>query len=353
MCARHSCFIVPPDVLSKLAQDESMPAESRQAMHDTAALEPVWRGLRNAQTEAVQLGLLAKGISSARFAGILAPAPAVIVFDCKNTRSLPGVPVPNPGTSTDITAKRAFEETTAVATFYQQCFGRNSIDHAGMTLISSIHYGVQYANAFWNGSQMTYGDGDGQILTDFTAAIDIIGHELTHGITQFTAGFDDTDEPGALDESMSDVFGSMFRQWRKKQTVAKADWLIGADILGPVAKAKGYTCLRNMAVPEDKQCLTATPQPWHYKDYISGGDPHDNSGVPNHAFYLAATSIGGRSWDKAGKVWYAALTSPKAGKSTNMKAFASLTRAAAKSLFPADPAVYSGVDDAWTQVGIS
>ena len=131
------------------------------------------------QTEAIQSSLRASGITSLQVAGVLASVPAVTVYDCKNTRSLPGSPVSNPGSSSDITAKRAFDTTRAVVDFYRQCFGRNSIDDAGMTLMSSIHYGVRYDNAFWNGAQMTYGDGDGQVFTDFTKADDVIGHELT------------------------------------------------------------------------------------------------------------------------------------------------------------------------------
>ncbi|OBB65841.1 M4 family metallopeptidase [Mycobacterium sp. 852014-50255_SCH5639931] len=351
MGARRGCCIVPTDVLRKLAEDESMPAESRQAFRKSVALEPAWRTLRIAHTEALQASLLARGITSPRLAGVLAPAPEVTVYDCKRTPSLPGTRIPKPGSSTDITAKRAFDETTAVARFYQQCFGRNSIDDAGMTLMSSIHYDERYANAFWNGAQMVYGDGDGEIFIDFTTSNDVIAHELTHGVTEHTAGLIYEQEPGALNESISDVFGSMFRQWRKKQTVAQADWLIGADILGPAAIAKGYTCLRDMAQPGAKHCLS--PQPSHYRDYIRGGDVHENSGIPNHAFYLAAMAIGGRSWEKAGKVWYGALTSAKARPGTKFKAFADLTRSAAKSLFPTESAVYRGVDDGWTQVGIS
>ena len=350
MCDRGDCFIVPTGVLLRLAEDESIPAESRQAMRDCVAVEEAWRGLRNAQTEAIQASLLATGITTLQVAGVLATVPAVTVYDCKNTRSLPGSPVSNPGSSADITARRAFDTTHAVIDFYRQCFGRNSIDDAGMTLISSIHYSVRYDNAFWNGAQMTYGDGDGQIFLDFTKADDVICHELTHGVTQFTAGLDYSDEPGALNESVSDVFGTMFYQWRRKQTVAQADWLIGADVLGPVAIAKGYTCLRDMIQPGSRHCLSR--QPSHYRDYIPEGDPHDNSGIPNHAFYLAATTIGGRSWERAGKVWYAALTSPEAYRFTTFKEFATLTRAAARSLFPRDTNVYRGVDDAWTRVGI-
>jgi Zn-dependent metalloprotease len=350
MCVRSGRFIIPTGVLRRLADDSSIPAETRQALLDSVVVEQAWRELRDAHTEATQSGFLAKGISSLRVAGVLAPVPAVTVYDCKTTQSLPGSPVSDPGKSSDLTAKRAFDTTRGVVDFYQKCFGRNSVDDAGMTLMSSIHYGVRYDNAFWNGSQMTYGDGDGQIFTDFTKSDDVIGHELTHGVTQFTAGLDYSDEPGALNESVSDAFGAMFHQWRAKQTVAEADWLVGPGVLGPVAIAKGYTCLRNLAEPGSRHCLS--PQPSHYRDYVPGGDPHENSGIPNHAFYLAATSIGGQAWEKAGKVWYAALTSPKARPSAGFNQFATLTRAAAKSLFPRDADVYRGVDDAWTRVGI-
>ena len=347
MCER---FIVPTAVLRRLADDESIPEDSRAALRDSVTVESSWRRLRDAHTSATRASLLAGEISGLGFAGVLATVPAVTVYDCKNTRSLPGTPVADPGISTDLTAKRAFDTTRSVVDYYRECFGRNSIDNAGMTLMSSIHYGVRYANAFWNGAQMTYGDGDGRVFTDFTKSDDVIGHELTHGVTQFTAGLDYSDEAGALNESISDAFGAMFHQWRNDQAVVDADWLIGPGVLGPAAIAKGYNCLRNLADPGSRQCLS--PQPSHYANYITGGDPHDNSGIPNHAFYLSATNVGGRSWEKVGKVWYAALTSPKASAAMDFSEFAALTRAAARSRFPRDRDVYRGVDDAWTRVGI-
>lgn len=347
MCDR---FIVPTAVLRRLAEDDTIPAESREALRESIAVEDSWRELRDAHTTATQAGMLAAKITGLALSDALAAVPAVTVYDCKNTRSLPGSPVAHPSDSTDVTAKRASDTTRAVVDYYRECFGRNSVDDAGMTLMSSIHYGVRYDNAFWNGAQMTYGDGDGRVFTDFTKSDDVIGHELTHGVTQFTAGLDYTEEPGALNESISDAFGAMFHQWRNKQAVSDADWLIGPGVLGPAAIAKGYNSLRNMADPGSRQCLS--PQPSHYSDYTPGGDPHENSGIPNHAFYLAATYVGGRSWEKTGKVWYAALTSPKAIAATDFGEFAALTRSAARSLFPHDRDVYRGIDDAWTRVGI-
>lgn len=344
MISGCGCFIIPKAVIDRFSHDETLPEPTRRAFMDTAAIEPNWRRIRQAMT--------ATPISGPRFAisAEVSLSPSVLVFDCKGTTSLPGNPVGNPKSSADPTAKRTYEMTKQVAEFYSKCFGRNSLDGNGMSLLSSIHYGIDYNNAFWNGSQMTYGDGDGRIFTDFTASDDVIAHELTHGVTQFTAGLKYTNEAGGLNESISDVFGSMFRQWRARQTADTADWLIGADILGPDAKEKGYRCLRDLADPGAGHCLS--PQPAHYSQYQPGGDPHDSSGIPNHAFNLAAIALGGPSWEVAGKIWYAALTSPKATKGMSFSRFAGLTRQAAKTLFAGSANVYTAVDEAWSQVGL-
>lgn len=343
------CFIIPQDVLLRLADDDNIADDSRAALSATAASEPTWRTLRTAYSKATRAGLLARSESFTEVAKPLAVAPDTPVFDCKNTTSLPGTPVPNPGSSTDATVKRAHDETAAVAKFYQECFGRNSVDDAGMTLVSSVHYDVRYSNAFWDGSQMTYGDGDGEIFLDFTSSNDVIGHELTHGVTQYTAGLVYRDEPGGLNESVSDVFGSMFRQWQAGQTAEQADWLIGKDIMGPRAISKGYTCLRDMADPSAAHAMA--PQPSHYRDYVAGSDPHESSGIPNHAFHLAATAYGSHSWEAVGTVWYDALTSTKARPNMKMKTFANLTRQIAAAR-PASADVHKAIDGAWKAVGL-
>jgi len=272
------------------------------------------------------------------------------VFDCHHTTTLPGTAVVNPGTSADGTIKRAYVEEESVAKFYWNIFKRDSIDGNHMTLISSVHYGVNYNNAFWNGAQMTYGDGDGKVFLDFTLGDDVIGHELTHGVTQHSLALVYSGEAGGLNESMSDVFGSMFRQWEKNQTAATADWLIGSDIMGPVSKGKGYTCLRDMAAPKAAHALA--PQPDHYYPGIGNLDPHYSSGVPNLAFTNAAKAIGGKSWEKAGQIWYKALTGFGPSPNMTMSQFASRTRALSTSMFPALPAVHTAVHNAWTGVGL-
>lgn len=333
------CSIIPLKVLEKLSEDGSLSDASRRSFLDTSRLDPKLRRLRNAQPAAGLLGMAP-----------LTATPSVMVFDCRETTSLPGALVPTPDKSTDASARRVFAETTAVAEFFSTCFGWNSVDGRGMTLVSSLHYGSRYNNAMWNGAQMIYGDGDGEIFVDFSAGIDVIAHELTHGVTQNTAGFVYRDQPGALNESISDVFGSMYRQWREKQTVDRADWLIGAEILGPAARARGLTCLRDMANPGADHCLS--PQPSHYSDYIPGGDVHDNSGIPNRAFHLAAMALGGNSWTRAGKVWFAALTSRRTLKTSSIARFAGQTLTSAQTMFKADPAVYAAVSNAWKTVGV-
>jgi Zn-dependent metalloprotease len=340
-----TCFIIPRDVLTRLSQDTELGAELRKNLLDTAQISHEMRALRT------QAGLLTSvALAHADALPVVAAAPAVTVYDCHHTYTLPGTPVPNPGGSTDPTAKRTFGETTNVAKFYKDVFGRNSIDNHGMTMMSSIHYGVKYNNAMWNGSQMIYGDGDGQIFIDFTTGDDVIGHELTHGVTQHSLQLAYANEAGGLNESMSDCFGSMFRQWEHKQDVKHADWLIGHDIMGPVSKGKGLTCLRDMAHPDAKHCLA--PQPTKYSQITPGMDPHYSSGPPNLAFYTACMDYGGHSWDPIGKVWYHVLTHSGAIPNMTMHDFAARARQAAHTLYAGTPKVFAAVDKGWKHIGL-
>ncbi|GAB3191488.1 M4 family metallopeptidase [Hydrogenophaga aquatica] len=337
------CSIVPKEVLDRFAGDEQLETSLRKAAWDSAQVSEALRGLRLQYAELTGLAPFT-GVESPR----LAASPAVRIYDCKNTRTLPGTPVDRPLSSGDDTAKRCFTETKAVAKFYRTVFGRNSIDNAGMALVSSIHYGRNYNNAMWNGSQMIYGDGDGKLFIDFTAANDVIAHELAHGITQHSLRLAYSGDAGGLNESMSDCFGTMFRQWAAKQQAAEADWLIAADIIGPVARERGYTCLRNMANPADESALA--PQPTRYSQITPGMDPHYSSGPPNLAFATACMALGGKSWERIGRVWYAALTMSGANPGMTMPQFAARTRQLAEQLYPRHAKVAAAVDAGWQKV---
>jgi Zn-dependent metalloprotease len=338
-----TCFIVPAPALKKLASDPKLPAKVRKAAANTAIISDEIRKLRDQALFVTMAASLAAPPVRA-----LAATPAITVYDCKHHQTLPGTPVPKPGSASDATAKRTFKETTGVADFYKKVFNRNSIDDAGMTMMSSIHYGTNYNNAMWNGSQMVYGDGDKQLFVDFTRGDDVIGHELTHGVTQHSLQLAYSGDAGGLNESISDCFGTMFRQWQANQDVTKADWLIGHDIIGSVAKKKGYTSLRNMADPADVHCIA--PQPTKYSQITPGMDPHYSSGPPNLAFCLACKAVGGKSWEKVGQIWYRALTGFGPSPNMKMKDFANRTRKLAKQMYKTNAAVAAAVDQAWKQV---
>lgn len=340
-----TCFIVPLDILTKLAQDPLLPPEIRKAAADTARIAHEIRLLR---IQALRLTSVASMLETPVSA--LAAAPAVTVYDCKHTQTLPGTPLGSPEGTEDDSARRTYEETTKVAKFYKDVFGRNSIDNGGMTMMSSIHYGNRFNNAMWNGSQMLYGDGDNSIFIDFTKGNDVIGHELTHGVTQHSLQLEYRDDAGGLNESLSDCFGSMFRQWEKNQDSASADWLIGSDIMGPTARGRNITCLRDMADPAGAHCLAA--QPTQYSQVTPGMDPHYSSGPPNLAFCTACKTLGGKSWEKIGQVWYRSLTGFGPSPEMKMPDFANRTRQVASQMFGGTPAVGGAVDAGWKAVGL-
>ena len=340
-----TCFIIPKDVLDRFSGDKKLSAELRKASADTSRVSTELRKLR---TQAGALTTASRSLGAHLVD--LAASPKVSVYDCKHSQTLPGTPITNPKASKDATIKRTFSETTQVAQFYKKVFNRNSIDDAGMTMMSSVHFGVNFNNAMWNGSQMLYGDGDGKLFVDFTKGNDVIGHELTHGVTQNSLQLAYQNDAGGLNESVSDCFGSMFRQWQANQDAAAADWLIGKDIMGPTAQARGFTCLRNMANPADTKALA--PQPTKYSQITPGMDPHYSSGPPNLAFCVACKTIGGRSWETIGQVWYGVLTGSGAHPNMTMPEFAARTRQVAAQKFGANPKVAAAVDTGWKQVGL-
>jgi Zn-dependent metalloprotease len=337
------CCIVPPHILRELSQ-RGDDAQRDWAFH-TLTLSEQLRGQRTVVGSFPSL--------------IATPAGEKrrTVYNAQNRQRLPGKLVRGEGdpATKDPAADEAYDAAGATYDFYNQIFGRNSVDDRGLRLDSTVHYGVKYDNAFWNGSQMVYGDGDGQIFDRFTKSIDVIGHELTHGVTQYTASLDYQDQPGALNESMSDVFGSLVKQWTLKQTADQADWLIGEGLFTPNVKGKALRSMKEPGTAYDDPKLGKDPQPAHMKDLYKGdgdnGGVHINSGIPNRAFYLAATEIGGYAWEKAGKIWYTALTS-RLQSDSDFAAAANITIQIAGELYGNGSKEQNAVRNGWQQVGV-
>jgi hypothetical protein len=343
--------IVPPHIIEAIARNGT-PQQRARALR-TLGIDTSLRSARLTQ----------------RVRAAMAPPPAVgaaaapnkqrSVFTANNTFSLPGILVRNEGQAPvgDAAVDEAYDGLGATFDLFWNVYGRNSIDDAGLPLPATVHFGQDYDNAFWDGERMVFGDGDGQLFNRFTIAIDVIGHELTHGVTEATAALEYHDQPGALNESLSDVFGSLVKQYSHNppQTAAQADWLIGAGLFTPQVNG---VALRSMSAPGtayDDPVLGRDPQPAHMRDYVNtptdNGGVHINSGIPNRAFYLLATALGGFAWERAGRIWYATLLDSRLTATASFQQFAELTVDVAGTQFGA--AERQAVADAWQQVGIT
>ncbi|MEO8936968.1 MAG: M4 family metallopeptidase [Burkholderiaceae bacterium] len=279
------------------------------------------------------------------------------IYDAKNGESLPGKAVRTEGgkASSDVAVNEAYDGLGATFDFYQKAYSRNSIDDEGLHLDATVHYKTSYDNAFWNGQQMVFGDGDGSLFNRFTIAVDVIGHELTHGVTGDEVNLVYLGESGALNESVSDVFGSLVKQFQLGQTADKADWLIGAGLL---AKGVKGIALRSMKAPGtayDDPVLGKDDQPGHMRDYVhtsaDSGGVHTNSGIPNHAFFLAATAIGGNAWAKTGRIWYETVRDKQLKKTADFRHFAQRTVINAAHLF--GQTEKAAILKAWSDVGVN
>jgi len=257
----------------------------------------------------------------------------------------------------DKATDEAYEGLGDTFDFFHEIFDRNSIDDEGMPLRGVVHFGEQYPNAFWDGRRMVFGDGDGAVLGRMTRSLDVIGHELGHGVTEDEAALEYLGQSGALNESMSDVFGSLVKQRKHNQKADAADWLIGSEVWTP--KITG-DALRSMKAPGkayDDPLVGKDPQPAHIRDYVEtledNGGVHINSGIPNHAFYTVATKLGGFAWERAGRIWYEALQHPALKPTTGFARFARITRRVAERLHGQQGGEVKAVIAGWKKVGIS
>lgn len=214
--------------------------------------------------------------------------------------------------------------------------------------VATVNYGQGYDNAFYDGSEMVFGDGDGVLFTRFTRAVDVCAHELCHGVTAETGpGLDYDGESGALNESLSDAFGATARQLRLGLAVSDPKgWLIGADILGPGIQGRGLRDMLHPGTAFDDPKLGKDDQPDRYSDYVrtsgDNGGVHTNSGIPNRAFAVAAFSLGDSV--KTLGIWHRALRDLPTAK-PSFRQFAEATVAAAGQ----DAAV---VANAWAVVEV-
>ena len=353
----HICTIIPPDILRRISEKHPS-KEVRDAAHNTV----VETAKLSSGREHLARVLEYRGQGGSNVFTAIGQQARRVVDNChhfrfatiaaRNEKSPP---------SHDSAVNAAFDNSGIVRDFLKNVLGRNSIDDSGQDFVSWVNYGRNFQNAYYDGSKMTYGDGDGELFVDFTGSLDVAAHECFHGVTAHTAGLAYEGQSGALNESISDVFGVLCKQWHLGQTVDQADWLIGADIFTPAMKGDALRSLKAPGTAYDNDILGKDPQPAHMSGYRElpndaandNGGVHLFSGIPNHAAYLAAAAIGGKAWESIGPIWYAALKSAK--PDCDFKTFANLTiMSVPVSAIDAMPAITKRkmIEDAWQQVGV-
>jgi len=357
--------IVPPYLLARIAEaDTASMQRAASAARRSLRGEPAVRAERRREGLAAPLPRAASGADGAPLRRT--------VSDAAHTELLPGLVVREEGdpATDDPSVTEAYDGLGATHALLHAAFGRNSVDGSGLPLDATVHYGDDYDNAFWDGKRMVFGDGDGEVFNRFTASLSVIGHELAHGVTQYTAALVYEGQSGALNESFSDVVGALVEQHARGQRADEASWLIGEGLFTAQVEGKA---LRSMVAPGtayDDDVLGRDPQPADMAGYVQtrddNGGVHLNSGIPNRAFALAAIELGGFAWERAGRVWYDAIAGagardegagaapprPRLSSTATFLEFADATVASAQALFGEGSAEAAAIEAAWVTVGV-
>jgi Zn-dependent metalloprotease len=349
-----NCSIVPPYLLQRLASLDD-PALAPVAAAARASLQ------RDVPFRGIRVGEAAPPTTSDRRSTLTTRAlrdPDRTIADAGNTEALPGTIVRREGDSaaSDPAVNEAYDGLGETHSFFRHVFARASIDDNNLPLAATVHFGDDYDNAFWDGERMVFGDGDGIVFRRMTASLSVIGHELAHGVTQHSANLLYQDQAGALNESVSDVFGALVEQRSLGHSTDEASWLIGLGLFTDEVEGEALRSLKAPGEAYNDDVLGKDPQPAHMRDYVQTSDDnggvHLNSGIPNHAFYLVAKELGGQAWERAGLIWYTALTDGSLTPTADFAAFATATAAAAVALYGDSSVEHSAVRAGWTGVGV-
>lgn len=246
-----------------------------------------------------------------------------------------------------------YDYTGNVRDFYKEVFGRNSIDDNGMKFVSRVNYGQNFQNAYWDGQEMTYGRPSEDSPFKSFILQDVTGHEITHGVTQYESNLGYQGQAGALNESISDVFGTLVDQWAHHTKAKDADWIIGEGIWKDSINGKGLRDMLHPGDAYDDPQIGKDPQPADMAHYVNttkdNGGVHINSGIPNRAFAEFAVAVGGYAWDEPGHIWYEARK--LAGSNPDFASFAQATIDAAKNLGYSND--IAKLQRAWQDVGVT
>ena len=297
------CSFVPPHVIDHLARTSGLDTLDPSAAQRTAVLSQQLRRLRESAAPDLPSALTT----------VVPPQAGKgdrAIYDDENTATFDVTLVRGEGDGPVgvENVDQAYEFAGAARDYYRTEHGRDSIDDHGMTVNANVNFDVDFNNAFWDGQRLVMGNGDGRIFVDFAGSPDVVGHELSHGVVQFTANLQYKGQSGALNESFADVFGTLIEQKLRGEDFDSANWLIGDEIMAEQLYGEALRSMAHPGTAYDNPVLGKDPQPDHMSGYYSGSQDnygvHINSGIINRAFYLTAQELG---TDSAGMIWYAGL----------------------------------------------
>ncbi|WP_164001716.1 M4 family metallopeptidase [Pyxidicoccus caerfyrddinensis] len=365
-CAPHGAAVARGSRASK----RKSTLETGQEAHPEAPAKPVaqhgaaWRSQARGERAREVSSRAATPLGRARFERAMQrPAertgahPQRIIFSAGKHQELPGSVVRREGDppTGDASVDETYDALGAVYMFFWDVFERDSFDGQGAEIRATVHYGDHYDNAFWNGKQLVIGDGDGELFSRFTG-VDVISTEFMRGVLETETSLPYWGEPGAIHNSLGEVFGLLVKQYVLGQRAVEADWLIGSEVLGPKLQGKGLRSLSEPGTAYDDPVLGKDPQPGHLRGYVhtegDNGGVHINSGIPSRAFYLAAVAMGDHAWRRAGRIWYETIRGGRLGKQTDLRDFAQRTLTTAHRLYGAASDEAAAVQFGWTLVGI-
>lgn len=296
---------MPPHVVSHLARTTATETAEPSPAQRTAVVSKMLREQRaTGQGDARVLDALT---------AITAPRPGKgdrAIYDDQNTWNFDVDLVRGEGDPPHAAenVNQAYDHAGATREYYKELHNRDSIDHNNMTINVNVNFGADFLNAFWDGTRVVLGNGDGQIFVDFARSPDVMGHEFSHGVVEHTAKLDYYSQSGALNESFADVFGSLVEQRLKGEDFDSANWLIGDEIMAPQLYGEALRSMAHPGTAYDNPVIGKDPQPDHMDDYYAGPADnqgvHINSGIVNRAFYFTAGELG---TEGAGRIWYAGL----------------------------------------------
>jgi len=287
-----------------------------------------------------------------------------VIYDAQHLELIPGKIIRQEGTAPvkDKIANEVYNNLGMVYDFFNNVYGRHSVDNKGMPLRVVIHFGKNFRNIFWDGRNIVIGDGD-DIMKNFHEK-EFLAHDFTFAMIQYESGLEYWGESGSLMVASGHIFGCLCRQYYNKENARQASWVFGENSLSGRGIRRGLFSISDPGTAYVGHPQIGTDQnKFHILDMmvvdkkndksaIDQGGVHINCGIPSRAFYLASIMIGGNAWEIAGRIWYETLLSKDLSKAPDFADFARLSSDIAERLYGKGSIPALAFQRGWALVGV-